>query len=82
VLGANSVVRGDIPAHSVAVGAPARVVRDRSADHRADHRAEDRVDRPADGPADRGAAARPAAPPGAAPGNGAAQHRLDAVREV
>lgn len=26
MIGANSVVRGDIPAHSVAVGAPARVV--------------------------------------------------------
>jgi acetyltransferase-like isoleucine patch superfamily enzyme len=26
VIGANAVVRGDIPAHSVAVGAPARVV--------------------------------------------------------
>jgi acetyltransferase-like isoleucine patch superfamily enzyme len=33
VLGANAVVRGDVPAFSVAVGAPARVVRDRRADY-------------------------------------------------
>ncbi len=32
VLGAHSVVRGDIPDFAVAVGAPARVVRDRVAD--------------------------------------------------
>jgi acetyltransferase-like isoleucine patch superfamily enzyme len=35
VLGAHAVVRGDIPPYSVAVGAPARVVRDRLADHEA-----------------------------------------------
>ena len=33
VLGAHAVVRGDIPDHAVAVGAPARVVRDRVADY-------------------------------------------------
>ncbi|KAA2259533.1 acyltransferase [Solihabitans fulvus] len=36
VLGAHAVVRGDIPDYSIAVGAPARVVRDRSADYAAD----------------------------------------------
>jgi acetyltransferase-like isoleucine patch superfamily enzyme len=35
VLGAHAVVRGDVPDHSVAVGAPARVVRDRMADYEA-----------------------------------------------
>ena len=35
VLGAHAVVRGDIPDFSVAVGAPARVVRDRLADYEA-----------------------------------------------
>ncbi|WP_345413387.1 acyltransferase [Pseudonocardia xishanensis] len=35
VLGAHAVVRGDIPDHSIAVGAPARVVRDRVADYEA-----------------------------------------------
>lgn len=33
VLGAHAVVRGDIPAYSIAVGAPARVVRSRLADY-------------------------------------------------
>jgi acetyltransferase-like isoleucine patch superfamily enzyme len=33
VLGAHAVVRGDIPEYSIAVGAPARVVRDRRADY-------------------------------------------------
>jgi len=33
VLGAHAVVRGDVPDHSIAVGAPARVVRDRVADY-------------------------------------------------
>lgn len=36
VLGAHAVVRGDIPEFSVAVGAPARVVRNRLADYEAD----------------------------------------------
>ncbi|HEX7661531.1 MAG TPA: acyltransferase [Pseudonocardiaceae bacterium] len=36
VLGAHAVVRGDIPDYSIAVGAPARVVRDRRADYLAD----------------------------------------------
>jgi acetyltransferase-like isoleucine patch superfamily enzyme len=35
VLGAHAVVRGTIPDHAVAVGAPARVVRDRVADYEA-----------------------------------------------
>jgi acetyltransferase-like isoleucine patch superfamily enzyme len=35
VLGAHAVVRGDIPEYSVAVGAPARVVRNRLADYEA-----------------------------------------------
>ncbi len=35
VLGAHAVVRGDIPEYSVAVGIPARVVRDRRADYAA-----------------------------------------------
>jgi acetyltransferase-like isoleucine patch superfamily enzyme len=35
VLGAHAVVRGDIPDHAIAVGAPARVVRDRMADYEA-----------------------------------------------
>ena len=35
VLGAHAVVRGDVPDHAVAVGAPARVVRDRLADYEA-----------------------------------------------
>lgn len=35
VLGAHAVVRGDIPDYSIAVGAPARVVRDRMADYEA-----------------------------------------------
>lgn len=35
VLGAHAVVRGDVPDHAVAVGAPARVVRDRVADYEA-----------------------------------------------
>ena len=35
VLGAHAVVRGDIPDFAVAVGAPARVVRDRVADYEA-----------------------------------------------
>ncbi len=41
VLGAHAVVRGDIPDYSIAVGAPARVVRNRLADYEAsaDHRA-------------------------------------------
>jgi acetyltransferase-like isoleucine patch superfamily enzyme len=72
VLGANAVVRGDIPAHSVAVGAPARVVRDRTADPGAARRADSR----AAAGADRGAAADRAR------GNGAASRRRpDAVRE-
>ena len=33
VLGAHAVVRGDVPEYAIAVGAPARVVRDRRADH-------------------------------------------------
>ncbi len=36
VLGAHAVVRGEIPEYSVAVGAPARVVRNRLADYAAD----------------------------------------------
>jgi acetyltransferase-like isoleucine patch superfamily enzyme len=36
VLGAHSVVRGDIPDFAIAVGSPARVVRDRAADYAAD----------------------------------------------
>jgi acetyltransferase-like isoleucine patch superfamily enzyme len=36
VLGAHAVVRGDVPDYAVAVGAPARVVRDRRADYEAD----------------------------------------------
>ena len=35
VLGAHAVVRGDIPEYSIAVGAPARVVRNRVADYEA-----------------------------------------------
>jgi acetyltransferase-like isoleucine patch superfamily enzyme len=35
VLGAHAVVRGDIPEYSIAVGAPARVVRNRLADYEA-----------------------------------------------
>jgi acetyltransferase-like isoleucine patch superfamily enzyme len=35
VLGAHAVVRGDVPEYSIAVGAPARVVRDRKADYAA-----------------------------------------------
>ena len=35
VLGAHAVVRGDIPEYSIAVGAPARVVRNRMADYEA-----------------------------------------------
>ena len=35
VLGAHAVVRGDVPEYSIAVGAPARVVRDRRADYEA-----------------------------------------------
>lgn len=34
-LGAHAVARGDIPEYSIAVGAPARVVRDRRADYEA-----------------------------------------------
>ena len=36
VLGAHAVVRGDFPDYKIAVGAPARVVRDRRADYEAD----------------------------------------------
>lgn len=36
VLGAHAVVRGDVPDYKIAVGAPARVVRDRRADYEAD----------------------------------------------
>ncbi|WP_132878897.1 acyltransferase [Tamaricihabitans halophyticus] len=36
VLGAHAVVRGDIPDYGIAVGSPARVVRDRLADYEAD----------------------------------------------
>ncbi|KAA9153872.1 acyltransferase [Amycolatopsis acidicola] len=36
VLGAHAVVRGDIPDYAIAVGSPARVVRDRKADYEAD----------------------------------------------
>jgi acetyltransferase-like isoleucine patch superfamily enzyme len=36
VLGAHAVVRGDIPDYAIAVGSPARVVRDRRADYEAD----------------------------------------------
>jgi acetyltransferase-like isoleucine patch superfamily enzyme len=41
VLGAHAVVRGDVPDYSIAVGAPARVVRNRLADYEASahHRA-------------------------------------------
>ena len=35
VLGAHSVVRGDIPDYAIAVGTPAKVVRDRLADYEA-----------------------------------------------
>ena len=35
VLGAHAVVKGDIPDYSIAVGAPARVVRNRLADYEA-----------------------------------------------
>jgi serine acetyltransferase len=35
VLGAHAVVRGDVPDFSIAVGTPARVVRDRRADYEA-----------------------------------------------
>ncbi len=35
MLGAHAVVRGDVPEYSIAVGAPARVVRDRRADYEA-----------------------------------------------
>ena len=35
VLGAHAVARGDIPEYSIAVGAPARVVRNRLADYEA-----------------------------------------------
>ena len=35
VVGAHAVVRGDIPDYGIAVGAPARVVRDRKADYEA-----------------------------------------------
>jgi acetyltransferase-like isoleucine patch superfamily enzyme len=35
VVAANAVVAKDLPAYSVAVGVPARVVRDRMADHEA-----------------------------------------------
>jgi acetyltransferase-like isoleucine patch superfamily enzyme len=36
VLGAHAVARGDIPDYAIAVGTPARVVRDRRADYDAD----------------------------------------------
>jgi acetyltransferase-like isoleucine patch superfamily enzyme len=36
VLGAHAVARGDIADYSIAVGTPARVVRDRRADYDAD----------------------------------------------
>lgn len=36
VLGAHAVARGDIPDYSIAVGTPARVIRDRRADYAAD----------------------------------------------
>ena len=36
VLGAHAVVRGDIPDYAIAVGSPARVVRDRRADYETD----------------------------------------------
>jgi acetyltransferase-like isoleucine patch superfamily enzyme len=36
VLGAHSVVRGDIPEYAIAVGSPARVVRSRRDDYAAD----------------------------------------------
>jgi acetyltransferase-like isoleucine patch superfamily enzyme len=35
VIGAHAVVRGDLPGYSIAVGAPATVVRDRQADYQA-----------------------------------------------
>jgi acetyltransferase-like isoleucine patch superfamily enzyme len=73
VLGANAVVRGDIPAHSVAAGAPARVVRDRGADRGTDRGTGDGADRTAH----RGTAADPGRGNGAAP-----PPRSDAVREV
>jgi acetyltransferase-like isoleucine patch superfamily enzyme len=44
VVGANSVVTGDLPAHSVAVGAPARVIKDR----RSGRAAPDQLDDPAE----------------------------------
>ena len=40
VIGANSVVTGTIPDHSIAVGAPARVIRRTVPVHRDDHHAE------------------------------------------
>ncbi|MBK1789511.1 acyltransferase, partial [Prauserella cavernicola] len=36
VLGAHAEVRGDSPDYAIAVGSPARVVRDRKADYEAD----------------------------------------------
>jgi acetyltransferase-like isoleucine patch superfamily enzyme len=36
VIGAHAVVRGEIPDYAIAVGSPARVVRDRLADYEAD----------------------------------------------
>lgn len=36
VLGAHAVVRGDVPDYAIAVGSPARVIRDRVADYEAD----------------------------------------------
>jgi serine acetyltransferase len=36
VLGAHAVVRGEIPDYKIAVGMPARVVRDRRDDYEAD----------------------------------------------
>jgi acetyltransferase-like isoleucine patch superfamily enzyme len=36
VMGAHAVVRGDIPEYSIAVGSPARVVRNRQDDYAAD----------------------------------------------
>lgn len=36
VVGAHAVVRGDVPAYAVAVGAPARVVRDRRVEYESD----------------------------------------------
>jgi len=43
VVGAHAVVRGDVPDYAVAVGAPARVVRDRRADYEADAARRDAV---------------------------------------